>query len=592
MAQPEGVEQDLPVQSCDYRTGVLPRTETDAWRQIKGYCTVGDLQQQQSRRAAIFKYIFVVPDGTAVSTHPKWNTYSKRFSSKKRKLSNENSASGLLSLAAVAATQTAEPIPKPHILEPAPAEVNQPQRDGQEKVHDSAEEDQLSTDQGVEEEGLYQKYFLGRKETLDACRRNSEYPPCSNRRESQYRKRPGSLMKPRLNGFLQHPVQNHDYLPAETETVPVLDKARKHDFARNGQGFSIVNLCESEHGNGVDGGRGGDLFHGAADARLAWDRFRTKQKNTGQPLFLDHYDAGNECKQYLGKIAGCTSHSGHAGSTLAGDPAIIIDESGLRFDPGRVTASAKSDADLNTAAAFLHQKVLARMPPQFDHPKYAPSRTYREDHASALATMAKALRQGFHVDTYIEGFSALVAVESDFRVIVFKNSLALIRRVAELWKIYDEGGRHSPQGVDVGDWWDFCCWRQLQKEGWGSTCFLEPRTLVVPRGHALIFSTWLLHAGAEWEQGDFSGYNRIHFYLTPFLIESSMQSVRMQDRAPNPSSGLGSFSPALHFFPLPPQPGSSAPLLPKWITREVDDKQKILRSNKEKGGRGKPGREL
>ena len=108
----------------------------------------------------------------------------------------------------------------------------------------------------------------------------------------------------------------------------------------------------------------------------------------------------------------------------------------------------------------------------------------------------------------------------------------------------------------------------------------------------MIFSTWLLHAGAEWEQGDFSGYNRIHFYLTPFLIESSMQSVRMQDRAPIPSSGLGSFSPALHFFPLPPQPGSSAPLLPKWITREVDDKQKILRSNKEKGGRGKPGREL
>ncbi len=134
----------------------------------------------------------------------------------------------------------------------------------------------------------------------------------------------------------------------------------------------------------------------------------------------------------------------------------------------------------------------------------------------------------------------------------------------------------SPHDVGSDEWWDFCCWRQLQKEGWGEVCLLEPVTLVIPKGHALIFSTWLLHAGAEWEVGDVSGYNRMHFYFTKHVIEK-MSSVFMQDRmgAKNDTS----FSPALHFLPQPEEPGSEAVVLKQWVQASVQESRSRLRSH-------------
>jgi hypothetical protein len=229
------------------------------------------------------------------------------------------------------------------------------------------------------------------------------------------------------------------------------------------------------------------------------------------------------------------------------------------------------------------------MPPNIFHrdPEYGQSKTYQEDYASALASMEKALRQGSHVDTYKEGFSVLVAVDSDFRLVVFKNSLQLIRRVAELWEIFEAGNKMSPSGnATEGEWWDYCCWRQLRKEGWGTERHLEPVTLVIPKGHALIFSSWLLHAGAEWQEGDMSGYNRMHFYFTKDRIQG-MRSVFMQDREGEKGP---SFSPALHFLPVPEEPGDRASVLPKWVSAETDWRIQTLRPTT-LGKRNAPGPE-
>ena len=133
--------------------------------------------------------------------------------------------------------------------------------------------------------------------------------------------------------------------------------------------------------------------------------------------------------------------------------------------------------------------------------------------------------------------------------------------------------------MDAADWWDYCCWRQLQKEGWGTERCLNPVTLVIPKGHALIFSTWLLHAGAEWKAGDTCGYNRMHFYFTKYAI-SSMSSVFMQDRAgQKPEEEGRSFSPALHFLPLPTKDwkAAGARVLPKWVAVETAERVSGLR---------------
>ena len=133
---------------------------------------------------------------------------------------------------------------------------------------------------------------------------------------------------------------------------------------------------------------------------------------------------------------------------------------------------------------------------------------------------------------------------------------------------------YPPGDATAGEWWDYCCWKQLRKEGWGSERQLEPVTLVIPKGHALIFSSWLLHAGAEWQEGDLPGYNRMHFYFTKEELKG-MTSVFMQDRE-GEKCGT-SFSPALHFLPVPEESGDSAALLPKWVSAETGLKTQALR---------------
>ena len=168
------------------------------------------------------------------------------------------------------------------------------------------------------------------------------------------------------------------------------------------------------------------------------------------------------------------------------------------------------------------------------------------------------------------GYSALVALESGFDLIILKNSLALIERVAELW---DEFWRMGPDGVYSAasvpvwahnlpglndmEWFDYVCWKQLDHEGWGRSegKKLVPVRIQVPKGHVLWFNTWLMHAGAEHSDGTTNDI-RLHYYVLPFNLNAGTPgavadptSVNMHICHRMADLALRSFCPALHFIP-------------------------------------------
>ena len=543
----------------------------------------------------MFRYVFTVPSGQPWRSHTSYNNFYHRIQSRqyKNKIKSTESIpdNGVscepdAAAATVAAATVAAATATCTELEVSAERDNMTQLKGMGESNDESAEDRR-----IRYQNLYFEYFDGDALEMYQAREMGLYPPCGGKRESQYRARPGSLLKPSLDGYLPFPVASADYAKAPHERPQVFGTAREEDFefTDNACGYTLVNLCDPAAISTIENS---DVFYGNPAARAGWlavgatagNGSDGTQLQLGTPLFIDHFDDTFESKKHLNMSAWLKEPTsvGHlqckALATSAEYPSILIDESGMRFDNARWGAPAKSHPGLNSSAAAVHALVVNKMPPQFhEEDSYRPTRTYKEDHASALATMEKALRQCFHVDTYEEGFSVLVAVETDFRLVVLKGSLQLIRRVAQLWEIYTATGSRSPSGAPPEEWWDYCCWRQLQREGWGTTRCLGPVTLSIPKGHALIFSTWLLHAGAEWQEGDMSGYNRMHFYFTktPLL---RMQSVFMQDR-----SGLKgtSFSPALHFLPLPDAPGSTAAVLPLWKETEVAERLAGLRRRSE-----------
>ena len=62
------------------------------------------------------------------------------------------------------------------------------------------------------------------------ARENGLYPPCGGIRESQYRARPGSLLKPKLDWYLPFPVASADDATAPPERPQVFGTARAADF--------------------------------------------------------------------------------------------------------------------------------------------------------------------------------------------------------------------------------------------------------------------------------------------------------------------------------------------------------------------------
>jgi hypothetical protein len=352
----------------------------------------------------------------------------------------------------------------------------------------------------------WNEIFCKHPTDLFNARRDGEYPACSKYRESQLRDRPGSFLKKFRNsrsmgkelvpeGCLLFPIASADYAEAPIKSPMVFSAAREEDFAvnRDAIGYTLVRLVEDSDAVLASGSEAENGFKKFVRDAHGSDS-REEHPIIGTPLFLDHLDKAQECVRHL-KLSDFSKHPTHYGdqqlvckelAASEAEPTILIDQAGMRFDTNRYGAGAKAHSGLSAAASAVHKLVVDNMPPQFRSNDYEPSRTYKADHASALATMRKALRQNFHVDTYKEGFSVLVAVESDFRLVVLENSLQLIRRVAELWDIFTESHKSVPADVDAAEWWDYCCWRQLQEEGrvpaaranlFRAACYPEPRNI-------------------------------------------------------------------------------------------------------------------
>ena len=79
------------------------------------------------------------------------------------------------------------------------------------------------------------------------------YPPCGGKRESQYRARPGSLLKPSLDGYLPFPVASAGYAKAPHErpqgfgTEYLRMSARKYSglWVLSGHHADVVEACVS-----------------------------------------------------------------------------------------------------------------------------------------------------------------------------------------------------------------------------------------------------------------------------------------------------------------------------------------------------------
>jgi hypothetical protein len=217
---------------------------------------------------------------------------------------------------------------------------------------------------------------------------------------------------------------------------------------------------------------------------------------------------------------------------------------------------------LTAAASHVFSLVREKMPPRFnDDCRYEGYRTFRLDRASIIRKMELALRQPWHIDTEEEGYAVLAAVDAPSRFLFLKGSVQLMRRIRELYIDWFTVGRPHPSGTTREAWWDFICWRQLRSEGWGQgDRVLEAKEVVIPKGCAIIFSTYLIHAGSEWRERDPRMESRFHFYLTPF--EASYTNVNMHRGCEQ--AGATPFSPALYFFPdveadLPPRGSCARP---------------------------------
>ena len=201
--------------------------------------------------------------------------------------------------------------------------------------------------------------------------------------------------------------------------------------------------------------------------------------------------------------------------------------------------------------------------------------TIRSQIASALISLENALRQPFHSDTAErEALSALVAMRGSFKLIIVKNSLALNRRIAQMRAQWLQAGRPVPEGIPKSGlktevWFDQACYAQLRREGWGlqgsGDKQLELFTVLVEERNAIVFSTWLFHAGHEFSEGDLELFNRIHYYLVWWPIIGEFKTTNNHTGMVE-DEGLN-FSAGLHFFPRPSPRG---PPMPCKLPRVVD----------------------
>jgi hypothetical protein len=175
-------------------------------------------------------------------------------------------------------------------------------------------------------------------------------------------------------GLLVYPINNREHLEAES--------VRGEAIATNGAEWAKLGLGIFELP---------DLEDVLRDTSLPDAQHDTVSH--GDFGFLDHLAHGEVLPKYpKGKAA-------QSSFKLDGTDSILITREGLRVDTNRrMRSAAKSDA-VHALAEKIFPLVIGRMPEkvlQYD----AEHRTYKRDHASAIATMEAALRQPFHIDSY------------------------------------------------------------------------------------------------------------------------------------------------------------------------------------------------
>ena len=229
----------------------------------------------------------------------------------------------------------------------------------------------------------------------------------------------------------------------------------------------------------------------------------------------------------------------------------------ITYDSNRRALRAKDNHKVNRVCKQVHALIQSALTKKYSNGvRYKTFKAYSNKIASVLISKKGAVRQPFHADTAtIESISALAAMNGSFKLIVLKNSVQLLRRIAEIRAQWILSGSSIPPEINRSDrdeieaWFDGACYAQLVSEGWGKDKRLEAFTVDVPERAAIVFSTWLLHCGHEYCEGDIDVFNRIHIYFLPYSMGTGYNTVNLH-RTMVQKDSL-SLSPALHFLPRP-----------------------------------------
>ena len=107
------------------------------------------------------------------------------------------------------------------------------------------------------------EYFWGSKDELEQARESRLYPSVHDKKESQVRIRPGSLLQDRFDGSLRFPVASCDCINIPVEKQKISETASDAEYGEYGSGFTLVNVSD-ENGN----------VFSVADAEAGWKQFR------------------------------------------------------------------------------------------------------------------------------------------------------------------------------------------------------------------------------------------------------------------------------------------------------------------------------
>ena len=187
-----------------HQQNILPNKNSEAWKQISAYCNAAgiDSKERSTRMEMMLRHVFTVPAGQPWKRHASYDNFYHRTRGRQNKnrinstesipdngVSCEPDAAAATVAAATVAAATATC---------TELEVSA-ERDNITQLKEMGESnDESAEDRRIRYQNLYFEYFDGDAHEMIETREKGLYPPCGDKRESQYRARPGSLLKPSL----------------------------------------------------------------------------------------------------------------------------------------------------------------------------------------------------------------------------------------------------------------------------------------------------------------------------------------------------------------------------------------------------------